>query len=384
MIKSTYARILGGSFQTRAQALPTCFGAIVLSLALFCGTLSVPATARRTAAHGKSVKGSSAVVIPRRVLALYYPWYGTPAFGGKWIHQAGVNVTAKSIASHTHYPLSGPYDSIDPAVIDRHLRQARAAGIDTLVCSWWGQNDRTDLGILRLLKLAPKYSMTVCVFWEPSQSALTPQNARADLKYILQAFTKQPAYLRHSGKPVVFLYSQTSQSLMPNQWAGLLKEASGGNPPGILAITDNENPAVWDGSYSLWPITQMGGLSPAQSAQTLHRSFQAQIPGKKAFNHLTVETVTPGYDDRKYNAHTENGPGTLVDRLNGQRYRSLWEQALKDAPDWILINSFNQWHNGTEIEPSKEMGDRYLQLTGVYTRRFKAADAVPIIHPLRP
>jgi len=321
------------------------------------------------------------------VLALYYPWYGAPAFGGKWIHQDGVDVTAKSIASHTHYPLSGPYDSIDPAVIERHLRQARAAGIDTLVCSWWGRNDRTDLGILRLLKLAPKYSMTVCVFWEPSQSALTPQNARADLKYILQAFTKQPAYLRHSGKPVLFLYSQTSRSLMPNQWAGILKEASGGNRPGILAITDNENPAdsaVWDGSYSLWPITQMGGLSPAQSAQILHQSFQTQIPGKKAFNHLTVETITPGYDDRKYNARTENGPGTLVDRLNGQRYRSLWEQALKDAPDWILINSFNQWHNGTEIEPSKEMGNRYLQLTGVYTRRFKAAASVPITHPLRP
>ncbi|MCW3052775.1 MAG: Endo-alpha-mannosidase, partial [Chthonomonadales bacterium] len=168
---------------------------------------------------------------------------------------------------------------------------------------------------------------------------------------------------------------------MPNQWAGILKEASGGNPPGIMAITDNENPAdsaVWDGSYSLWPITQMGGLSPFQSAQTLHQSFQAQIHGKRAFNHLTVETITPGYDDLKYNAFAEIGPGTLVDRLNGQRYRSLWEQELKDAPDWVLINSFNQWHNGTEIEPSREMGDRYLQLTGTYARRFKSGNAVSI------
>jgi len=386
MIKSVHTTISGGSFQRFAQALPRCLGAIVLSSALFCGSMSAPAAARRTAAHGKSVRGASAVVIPRRVLALYYPWYGTPSFGGKWLHQDGVNTESRTMTSHTHYPLSGPYDSTDPAVIDRHLRQAKSAGIDTLVCSWWGLQDRSDKGIRMLLKRAPKFAMTVCVFWEPYHSAFTQQDAQADLTYILQAFGKQRGYLRYGGKPVVFLYSKTSQGLAPDQWVGALNAVSGRERNGVLAIAENETQAgasVWDSSYTLWPITRRDALYPDQSAQSLHRTFQDQISGSNSFHHPTVETIGPGYDDQKFNRSAGQNVAVLVGRQNGQRYRSLWEQTLKDAPDWVLINSFNEWHNGTEIEPSSEMGDQYLQMTGTYARRFKSGDAVPIHRSLR-
>ena len=44
---------------------------------------------------------------------------------------------------------------------------------------------------------------------------------------------------------------------------------------------------------------------------------------------------------------------------------------MQDNPDWVLINSFNQWHSGTEIEPSAELGDQYLTLTREAAVRFK-------------
>jgi len=40
------------------------------------------------------------------------------------------------------------------------------------------------------------------------------------------------------------------------------------------------------------------------------------------------------------------------------------------GPDWVLITSFNEWHEGSEIEPSLEDGDRYLKLTKQYGPRF--------------
>jgi len=76
-------------------------------------------------------------------------------------------------------------------------------------------------------------------------------------------------------------------------------------------------------------------------------------------------TVIPGYDDTKI-----RHPGLKADRLDGEVYRVLWEEAIKAKPDWVLITSWNEWHEGSEIEPSLEYGDQYLQLTKDYASRF--------------
>jgi hypothetical protein len=65
----------------------------------------------------------------------------------------------------------------------------------------------------------------------------------------------------------------------------------------------------------------------------------------------------------------------VLEREEGGLYRALWEQALRDQPDWVLINSFNQWHSGTEIEPSAEYGEQYLTLTREFAARFKKSAA---------
>ena len=86
-----------------------------------------------------------------------------------------------------------------------------------------------------------------------------------------------------------------------------------------------------------------------------------------------METVAPGFDDRKITVAPGRKGTTVIDRQEGRLYMTLWEQAIADGPDWVLIDSFNQWHSGTEIEPSVEMGDRYLTLTEQYSSRFRQA-----------
>lgn len=45
--------------------------------------------------------------------------------------------------------------------------------------------------------------------------------------------------------------------------------------------------------------------------------------------------------------------------------------ALASRPDMILIHSFNEWVEGSMIEPSVTYGDTYLGLTSQFASRFR-------------
>ena len=64
---------------------------------------------------------------------------------------------------------------------------------------------------------------------------------------------------------------------------------------------------------------------------------------------LTVGTVSPGYDDIKVRLN-----GTSIPRLGLETYLYSWKTVQSYPLDWVLITSWNEWHEGTEIEPSRE------------------------------
>ena len=49
----------------------------------------------------------------------------------------------RSIASH-YYPMIGPYDSGDPAILEYHLLLMKLSGIDGVVADWYGLSDDAD------------------------------------------------------------------------------------------------------------------------------------------------------------------------------------------------------------------------------------------------
>lgn len=337
-------------------------------------------TAHARAVQAKPAPKAAPLAAPgtaHRVLAMYYPWYGTPQGPtGRWAHQEAPDAAHKSMPTHTHFPASGPYDSADPKVVDRHLDEAKAAGIDTLVCSWWGPKDPTDAATRLVLRRAPAHGLTACVYWEHPAKLGDPKATAEDLSYLLNTLGKAPGYLRVGGRPVVFLYAEICQSLTPEQWATVLTDARRHTPPGVFAVGDGLTPAdllLWDGWHSLNTSGLLAGpdgkADARASAQA--RLFAAPIALARRLHGLSVETVLPGYDDRGPNKSAGRAGGLLLDRQDGTLYRALWEQAIADGPDWILINSFNEWHNGTEIEPSVEMGDKYLTLTRQEADRFR-------------
>jgi len=71
-----------------------------------------------------------------------------------------------------------------------------------------------------------------------------------------------------------------------------------------------------------------------------------------------VATVMPGFNDI-------NKPLSTIDRQNGTFYSLLWSIAKACFPEGFAITSFNEWHEGTEIEPSVEYGYQYIDLTRI-------------------
>ena len=49
-----------------------------------------------------------------------------------------------------------------------------------------------------------------------------------------------------------------------------------------------------------------------------------------------------------------------------------WHAALDSDPDWVLITSWNEWHEGSEIEPSLEHGDREIVATAGFAQDFRS------------
>ncbi len=100
------------------------------------------------------------------------------------------------------------------------------------------------------------------------------------------------------------------------------------------------------------------------------RSEQALVKTAGA-NRISCITIIPGYDDSVQ--PSSKPPRPITDRFNGETYRIMWENAITADPDWVIITSWNEWHEGSEIEPSAELGDQYLRITKRFAPQFLAA-----------
>jgi len=99
-------------------------------------------------------------------------------------------------------------------------------------------------------------------------------------------------------------------------------------------------------------------------------------------NHLLfVPSVGPGYIDTR--VRPWNGK-TTKERHNGKYYTVAWKSAILANPSLISITSFNEWHEGTQIEPAipktyrdyvyedyrPRLPEFYLNLTRQYVSEF--------------
>lgn len=61
-----------------------------------------------------------------------------------------------------------------------------------------------------------------------------------------------------------------------------------------------------------------------------------------------------------------------------ETYKNSWKQVQAKRPDWVLIDGWNEFGNGSEIAPTLERGVNLSDITKVYSRVLAATDAVRV------
>ncbi|GBC94093.1 hypothetical protein HRbin15_02600 [bacterium HR15] len=313
--------------------------------------------------------------IPRKVLAFYYGWYGNLQTSGRWVHWEQVDPERKQIANSTHYPVLGAYDSHDPQVVRQHCQWASEAGLDGFIVSWWVRGDFHDQGIPLLLDTARQYNLQVTIYYEMVPKPGNPESAVQDWLYLLRQYSSHPAWLTVDGKPVLFVYGRALGQLSLTQWAQVLERVNTEHKAGVCAIADRLSKTavrLFDGIHTYNICDRLQG-KPVEAIQgEVERIYREPLQIAGQFGRIGCATIIPGYDDTKIRK-----PGLRTGRFDGESYRRQWEAVLGLNPDWVLVTSFNEWHEGSEIEPSVEHGDLYLRLTAQYAPRFRRLPARP-------
>ena len=282
----------------------------------------------------------------QKVLAFYYPWYGTPeGASGQWVHWD----PSRSDYAATHMPTSGYYDSLDAETLRRHIQEAKAADIDGFIASWWEIGSFEDRAFDLLLQVAEEENFLIAPYYEDALSSL---QLVTGINFIVSRYGDSPSFLKVDGLPVIFFYVRVLNRFSLAQWESAFASVRQGNHE-IFAIADSLQPDYLSAFQGLHTYNPVGLPLAAVTSQYSAASLAARLQGK-----LFAATVLPGYQEAVFRASSP-----VAQRADGETYHSYWNIARESQPHWILITSFNEWHEGSEIEPSEEFGTTYLTQT---------------------
>jgi hypothetical protein len=268
----------------------------------------------------------------REVAIFYYGWFGTPDRNGEWQHWNQQGKQPPDDLAASFYPARGPYSSADRDVLAAQMAEIDAAGVDTVVVSWWGHSASTLRGVVAAAK---PHGLSVAAHLEP-YGGRTIDTVAADL-----------AHLRSLGISDLYVYDSTA--IPDADWARLNANVAGMRLFANTRLAGKAKAGGFAGLYTYDVLLYDGRLFPRMCAQA------------HSLGLLCAPSVGPGYDARHATPDER-----VRDRRHGARYDAMWHGAVSSGADIVTITSYNEWHEGTQIEPARAAGDRYGSYDGAW------------------
>ncbi len=308
-------------------------------------------------------KAKAMTVLPD-IQLFYYPWYANPETDGAWSQwnhvisdrgpgPRGQHEPPEDIGAN-FYPEIGLYSSNSIDDSREHMRMIRRADAGVISLSWWGKGTFTDKAARVVLQAAEEYGIQINFHIEPypGRSAVS---VRDDIAYLIETFGGSKAFYRnasHGNLPMFYIYD--SYLIDVKDWAEVLSPNTSQTMRGtqhdaiVIALFVKEGDEAFvsgghfDGFYTYFATN---GFTHGST----YANWQKMGAWAKANGKIFIPSVGPGYDDtriRPWNGKNQR------ERENGAYYDRMFQAAIDAQPDIISITSFNEWHEGTQIETS--------------------------------
>ena len=334
---------------------------------------------------------SVAAATDQLILAHYMPWYGTKEVSGQWgwhwtmnhFNPDRVGWTGNREAATHDAPLIGLYDSGDAHALECQVLLMKLAGIDGVIIDWYGTKDFNDYATnhRNTEKLVPwikKAGLRFAICYEDQAigqmiqgKGLTAEEGvkqgSLDLQWAEQHWFTDEAYVKQDGRPVMLVFGP--QYFKREQWDTL--RAALASKPLLFALPHLAKDHGADGLYGWPPVTGGKTLSPEQWCKELEVLYARGTTGESV-----IATAFPGFNDIYKQAGVHDSYGSIAWRSGATLTESL-DLAMKSGSKIIQIATWNDYGEGTMIEPTRSNGYRNLELLQAQqrtSRTFSVAD----------
>lgn len=310
---------------------------------------------------------------PKKVFIHYMGWYGEGENGRHWQY------------GHAHTPLIGAYNSLSWATQMYHALLSWSCGIDGIIINVKDDYDNECLyklaetikKIRQIDSLHFRYSLAISFDDQGMNNLTTTQSKFLDFKENILV-DNSLNYLEYEGVPAIFVFNYPDQYLGPAEYNSALNSVFSSDGPKLIWNQIDESALGYANSFYPWVGPDAAGWDKTNGSnwgKAYLQWFYSTINNYKTQLDFACGGVWPGFDDRP---NTAWGGNRWMERKDGEIYNGTWNLANGYSGTlplkWIIIETWNDWNEGTEIEPSVEDGYKYLQLTHNNINTFKGTN----------
>ena len=309
----------------------------------------------------------------------YMPWYASKPFSGHWgwhwtmdhFNPDNIGPNGKqTIASH-YQPLTGAYDSNDPALLEYQVLLMKFTGINGVIIDWYGRENFRDYSdihrnSLNLIKHIKKAGLKFAICYE-DQSVKHLINDKKikisnDLSYAKKEFLwmekhyfADESYLKLNSQPVLLIFGP--QHFKKNQWNPIISVLK--NKVQLFTLPHLNNQIQGAGSFG-WPPVHGGYKITKDVWMDYLQKLYTDLIGKPF-----IASVFSQFHDIYQQAGIHKSYGYL-DSSEGNTFEVTFQMALKSSSEIIQVATWNDYGEGTMIEPTKKFEYRYLEFLQAY------------------